>query len=195
MSHSITEMVHEIIRLEGGLVDDKDDPGGITNKGVSLRYAKGIGLDLDGDGDTDADDIVLVDHDKAVELFLEDFYRSPQVDRLPPMIQPHMFDFSVNSGAPRAIMTMQDVLNDIIEEAPELGYLPLMDDGRMGPKSRRAAEIAQEAMGKELNNVICKARLDFMRRIARKNPKLNKYLVRRDGGKGGWVTRVEGFLL
>ena len=53
---------------EKGLVDHPNDPGGITNFGVSLRYAKAQGailseggkilldFDLDNDGDVDADD-------------------------------------------------------------------------------------------------------------------------------------------
>ncbi len=52
--------VEKVLEHEGGYVDHKNDPGGATNYGISLRFVKqstGIDLDVDGDGDIDADDI------------------------------------------------------------------------------------------------------------------------------------------
>ena len=48
----IRQMAVEIVVHEGGLSKNKNDRGGITNFGVSLRYARGKGLvmDLNHDG-------------------------------------------------------------------------------------------------------------------------------------------------
>ena len=57
---TIDEIIDDIIQREGGYNDIKEDKGGATNFGISLRYASGIGLDLDNDGDVDKDDIRIV---------------------------------------------------------------------------------------------------------------------------------------
>ena len=52
-----TILCHEVGNTGDGLVDDPDDPGGITKYGVSFRFLKDHGIDVDGDGDIDAEDI------------------------------------------------------------------------------------------------------------------------------------------
>lgn len=51
--------------IEGGFANDPDDPGGPTNRGVTLKAAQEAGLDVDGDGDVDIDDIKSMDIDTA----------------------------------------------------------------------------------------------------------------------------------
>ena len=98
---TIEDILDEVLRSEGGFVEDPADPGGATNHGISLRYARGVGLDNDGDGDTDRDDILRVTAEQAHELYREDFWARPGINRLPGEIQPVMVDWAVNSGPPR----------------------------------------------------------------------------------------------
>ena len=142
---TIDDILDEVLRSEGGFVEDPADPGGATNHGISLRYARGVGLDNDGDGDTDRDDILSVTADQARDLYRDDFWVRPGLDRLPGEIQPVMVDWAVNSGPPRPIMAMQRVIN-----LADIGHT-LDDDGVMGPKTRRAAEQAQSEMGPFFN--------------------------------------------
>ncbi len=37
-------------------------------------------------------------------------------------------------------------------------------------------------------------RRDYYYRIAERNPRLRGFARRRDGGKGGWITRAEAFI-
>ncbi len=177
---TIDDILDEVLHSEGGFVDDPADPGGATNHGISLRYARGVGLDLDGDGDTDRDDILLVTSDKARELYRHDFWAGPGISRLPGEIQPVMVDWAVNSGPPRAIMAMQRVIN-----MARIGFA-LDDDGVIGPKTRHAAEHAQSEMGPFFANAIVDERIDFYRRLVAHRPTSERFLR-------GWLTRAERF--
>jgi lysozyme family protein len=177
---TIEDILDEVLRSEGGFVEDTADPGGATNHGISLRYARAIGLDNDRDGDTDRDDILLVTVEQARELYGDDFWSNPGIDRLPGELQPVMVDWAVNSGAPRPIMAMQRVIN-----MARIGF-ELDDDGVIGPKTRRAAAHAQSEMGAFFNNAIVDERIGFYRRLVQARPASQRFLR-------GWYTRAEHF--
>ena len=68
------EFAHKFTsKWEGGFVDHKNDPGGATNYGVSLRWLKNEGIDIDGDGKIDINDIKALTPSKAAELFKKEF--------------------------------------------------------------------------------------------------------------------------
>lgn len=169
------QMARDIVQTEGGYNDVPGDRGGATNHGISLRYAKGIGLDLDGDGDTDKDDIRLVTPDKAVELYLQDFLQEPRIDRLPRELQPQLFDCAVNHGPPRAIMWLQHLVGAEV-------------DGVAGPDTRARAEAEVSSHGWEgLNDAIVELRRTFFRSLAAGDPTQRKFL-------DGWLKRADSFL-
>jgi lysozyme family protein len=184
-SAAVDAIIATILRHEGGYVDHPADPGGATNHGVSLRYARGIGLDLDGDGDVDADDIRLVTADRAAALYRQDFLLAPGLDRLPSRLWPILFDWAVNSGPPRAVMGLQRVLNEA-RTAGLQGYGGLDEDGVVGPLTRMAAEVADGAMGPFLVNALVEERLAFYRRLVAKDPDKAVFLK-------GWINRANAF--
>jgi lysozyme family protein len=145
---TIEDILDEVPHIEGGFVEDPADAGGATNRGISLRYARGVGLDNDGDGDTDRDDIRLVTPTQACDLYRDDFWANPEINRLPCEIQPVMVDWAVNSGPLRPNMALQRVVN-----MAQIRF-ELDDDGVIGAKTRRAATDAQAEMGPYLNNAI-----------------------------------------
>lgn len=71
-----------VVVAEGGFVNNPNDPGGPTNRGVSLRAVKlrdkdkdgKLDFDLDGDGDVDEWDIRLVTEADAKRLYHEDYW-------------------------------------------------------------------------------------------------------------------------
>ena len=116
-------------REEGGLADRplRDDPGGVTNHGMSLRLARSLGtmFDLDGSGVVDREDILLVTPDHTRWAFFELFWRSVHGNRLWPGLDLCAFDMSVHSGPGRATRFMQSALR-------------VTADGVWGPMSNAA---------------------------------------------------------
>ena len=189
MTTRVDQLLEEIVRREGGLVDHENDRGGITNYGVSLRYARNVGLDLNGDGAVDGEDIRLVTPDKALVLYREDFYTGPRIHRLPEALQPLMTDFAVNSGPPRAVMELQDTLERSRRMAPsELGSQPVAVDGVIGPGTTGAAKRTHDAMGGYLVNAVANARLDFLNSLVEADPSQAVFL-------DGWERRVREFMV
>jgi lysozyme family protein len=178
---TVRDMAVAIIAREGGLNNVDGDRGGITNHGVSLRYARGKGLmmDLNHDGVVDEKDIMLVTPDKAIELFVEDFFERPGFGKLPLVIHPAMFDMAVNFGAGGAGMVLQAALNT-------LGFGPLRVDGEAGPQTQTAAAKAAATSASTLVNGLVEARILRFRRIASADPGQRKFLA-------GWIARANEF--
>lgn len=114
---------------EGGYLPGKQarkikDPGGATNRGISLKFLLSLGIDRDdfeadgdinNDGVIDEKDIVCITRDQAKILYFKYFY-NPLYDHLKsPEIANRMFNFGVNAGKPRAVSIMQSTLNEILD--------------------------------------------------------------------------------
>lgn len=182
---TVRELASEIVAREGGFVDDPDDPGGATKYGVTLQTLRRLGLDLSGDGRMDGRDVQGLSRAQAVEIYIEHYFRRPGLGGLPPVLQPAVFDMQVNSGA-NAVKILQRLCS-------QMGFACL-DDGAIGPATIRAAQLAYEAAPEHLADAYGIARRNFYYALADAHPASRKYARRRDGGKGGWITRAEEFI-
>jgi lysozyme family protein len=182
------KIAQDIVAREGGFVNDPSDPGGATKHGVTIATMRRLGLDLNRDGTVDVADVKALSRDQAVGIFLDHYFKRPGIDRLPEAIQATVFDMYVNAGG-NAVKILQRVLN----EAATPGT-PLTVDGAIGPITARAAHAAQKAMGDFLADAYGIARRDYYFGLAEHRPASRKYARRRDGGKGGWITRAEEFI-
>ena len=182
---SVTRIAEEIVAREGGYVNDPDDPGGATNYGVTLHTMRRLGLDLTGDGRISSADVRRLSHAQAVQIFLRDYYDKPGLAQLPEAIQASVFDMYVNAGS-MAVKLLQRLLTG-------QGY-PLLEDGVIGPRTARAAHLASDGDPVVFADAYGMARRAFYYALADARPASRKYARRRDGGKGGWITRAEAFI-
>ena len=124
---------------EGGYVNDPDDAGGETYKGISRRYhPHWVGwktIDLFPDSNAGFDD------NEALQIAVKDFYRSMYwnvnlLDEFPQNIAEEMFDTGVNMGIGRAAKFLQIALNCLNRN--QVLYPDLTVDGDIGSKSLSA---------------------------------------------------------
>ena len=160
-----------ILRHEGGLVDNPNDPGGITNFGVSLRWlhSKGLAGDLNHDGDVNAADIKLMTKADATQFYLTYWWNAYHYSNIiAQAVATKVFDAAVNMGAPRAHSMVQAVLgmNQI--------------DGILGPKS-----MAELNAMPSLKFIVAyqEAMAQFYRRLVYLNPARQEFLK-------GWLARA-----
>ncbi|MEL6586757.1 MAG: holin-associated N-acetylmuramidase [Pseudomonadota bacterium] len=181
-------IAREIVTREGGYVNDPDDPGGATKHGVTIHTMRRLGLDLDGDGDVDVADVKRITPSMATDIYLRHYFERPSIAALPKVVQASVFDMYVNAGS-HAIRILQRLVNDIGLEPH-----PLDVDGKLGPMTTRAAHRAAERMGELFRDAYGIARRDYYYALADRRPASRKYARRRNGGKGGWITRAEEFM-
>ncbi len=186
---SVQQIAAEIVRREGGYVNDPDDPGGATKYGVTIHTMRRLGLDLTRDGKIDTADVRALTMPQAVDIFVSDYYQRPKIHLLPQHLQPPVFDMYVNAGS-NAVKILQRLLRDFDDGAADL-----VADGALGPVTARAAYAAADRMGEaELRDAYGEARREYYYAIGDARPASRKYARTRSGGKGGWITRAEDFM-
>ena len=182
---SVRDIAEEIVTREGGFVNDPADPGGATNFGVTIHTMRRLGLDLDRDGDIDVADVRALTRAQAVDIFVDHYYRRPRIDLLPEAIQPSVFDMYVNAGA-NAVKILQRLLHQMRFEVAV--------DGVIGPATAQAARAAARQAPDHIADAYGIARRNYYYALADARAASRKYARRRDGGKGGWITRAEDFI-
>ena len=182
---TIDEMIDDVLKHEGGYVNDKDDPGGATNFGVTIHTMRRFGVDVNGDGVVDIRDVKALDPATARAIYKREYFEGPRIDDLPEAIQANVFDMFVNSGG-NAIKILQRLLNKMDQKVSV--------DGALGPQSIAAAHAAAKLAPKHFNDAYAIARRNYYFTLADRKPKLRKFARTRRGGKGGWIKRAESFM-
>lgn len=94
--------VEEVLRSEGGYVNDLHDPGGETNFGISKRAYPGV-------------DIAKLTKQDAIDIYHRDYWLATKCDKLPPQLAVVVFDAAVNQGVERAARMLQSALNVTVD--------------------------------------------------------------------------------
>ncbi|WP_417676281.1 holin-associated N-acetylmuramidase [Pseudodonghicola sp.] len=181
----VRQIAEAIVDREGGFVSDPDDPGGATNHGVTIHTLRRLGLDLTGDGQVSVADLRVLSRERAVEIFISQYYQRPRIAELPVALQPSVFDMYVNAGS-NAVQILQRLLR-------EMGY-DVAVDGVIGPQTLAAAMDAAAPDPVALRDAYGVARRNYYFRLADSRVASRKYARTRLGGKGGWISRAEAFL-
>ncbi len=144
--------VEVVLQHEGGLVDDPDDPGGITNHGISLRFLRRVrpgarlgeasrlgeafGGARAGGARVGPEDVRNLTRSEAIELYRRHFWhRYGYASLWDQRVATKVFDLSVNMGPRGAHVCLQRALRAAEE--------PVVEDGVLGPKTLAAVHRAQ----------------------------------------------------
>jgi lysozyme family protein len=123
------ECLKIVLIHEGGYVDDKFDPGGMTNLGVTKR----VWDDWVGRESSEADMRGLTPA-KVAPLYRAQYWNALQCDALPAALALCVFDFGVNAGVSRAARYLQQVLG-------------VAADGHIGPATLAAVNTSVKSLG------------------------------------------------
>lgn len=108
-----------VVGIEGGYVNNPDDPGGETQWGISKRSYPHL-------------DIEHLTREDAKAIYLRDFWNRIHADEVYDGVAYQAFDFAVNSGIETAVRKLQRAVG-------------VADDGYWGPVSRGAAAKMSES--------------------------------------------------
>ena len=98
MLTTFDEIIEQVIKHEGGLVDDMADAGGLTNYGISQRAYPN-------------ENIRGLTVERAKELYKRDYWDRFKCNQLPDRIRHIYFDMCVNMGGGRATKILQEACN------------------------------------------------------------------------------------
>jgi lysozyme family protein len=182
---TVNDIAAAILAREGSYVNDPDDPGGATNHGVTVHTMRRLGLDLNGDGKVDVADVRVLSADRALQIFIDEYFHRPGFDALPAALQPSVFDMYVNVGN-NAVKILQRLLNQM--------RISVTVDGAIGPHTAAAAAQALNAAPNHFVDAYGIARRNYYYALADGRPASREYARTRKGGKGGWIKRAEDFV-
>jgi lysozyme family protein len=91
------------LKEEGGFSDNADDPGGITNKGITLRTFQAF-----QHGAT-ADDLRVISDAAVATIYRREYWTVMGCDNLPAGVDLCVFDFGVTAGPARSVGYLQVV--------------------------------------------------------------------------------------
>ena len=114
--------IEYVLSNEGLFVDNKDDAGGPTNMGITLKD-----LQRFRKIPVTRDDLIELTKDEAKQLYYEFFWHPLYLDSLPVKIATAIFDMSINQGPYSAIRLAQRACQ-------------VADDGNLGPKTIMALQ-------------------------------------------------------
>ncbi len=171
---------------EGGVADrpESDDPGGLTNKGVSQNFLDELNTRSPELGlppkSTDLTD------EQIDTIFKEEFFDRPQIDKLHNVagesktnsqLVEHVFDSGIMTNSQTVGKWLQEFIDETIDtDLKENVNSKKEYDGILGSKTREAVE---QGKAKEINERFSDKRIEYLR--SRPNY---------PGNKNGWETRV-----
>lgn len=141
MKDNFDAALKAILHHEGGYVNHKDDPGGMTNLGVTKRvWEEWVGHEVDEKA------MRALTPEIVAPLYKVKYWDKIKGDDLPTGVDYCVFDAAVNSGPGRAAKWLQ-------------GCVGVEQDGGIGPKTLAAVAAFDP---KELVEDYAKRRLSFL---------------------------------
>jgi lysozyme family protein len=127
---NIDKMLTDLLRVEGGYVNDPRDAGGETNWGITIGTARSNGYTGPMKDMTKA---------QALDIYRQQYFFKPGfglVFNEAPSVAAELFDTGVNMGPTVAAKFLQRSLNALNNEGKH--YADLKVDGQIGPATIKA---------------------------------------------------------
>ncbi len=145
---TVTQLIDDIIRREGGYVNHPADKGGPTNWGITqATLASWRGHSVS------AADVQALTQDEARSIYLKRYFQDADIDQLPEALQAQAFDINVNGGL-KAIL------------------------GRLTTYFKATPHEIVDFLGPKTANILLAAsRVEYYRRIVLKNKSQGVFLA------------------
>ncbi len=145
MQGNFTAALELVLKHEGGFVDHPDDPGGATNRGVTIAtFRRFFG------NERTVDELRLISDAQVEHIYRLGYWDAVRSDQLPSGVDFATFDFAVNSGPGRAARELQ-------------ARVGAHQDGSVGDQTIASVRALPAA---QVINELCDARLAFLRGLS-----------------------------
>lgn len=153
----------EILKIEGGYVNDPVDAGGETKYGISKRSYP-------------TEDIKNLTEERAIEIYSRDFWNPLNLNSVKDQTTANLiFRFAVHAGQVTAARMLQNCLNTFV---PIITLLKV--DGKIGPRTLQSINnVRSIRLHDTIRVAVCKYYLD----IVLTKTSQEKYLK-------GWIKRA-----
>jgi lysozyme family protein len=146
MQSNFEQCLKELLVHEGGFVNHPQDPGGMTNLGVTKRvWEEWTGHEVD------EKQMRALTPELVAPLYKRKYWDACRSDDLVSGVDYAVFDVAVNSGAGRAIKFLQSCVG-------------VDADGGFGPRTLDAVKVAEQDP-ERLIELYCAKRLEFLQSL------------------------------
>ena len=160
-----------LLKFEGGYVDDPEDPGGETNKGITMATFRQCSHELLG-VDPTSDNLKALTDAQAGIIYKARYWDAMQGDAINLQDLANIVcDFYVNAGT-HATTLLQQVMNGMGAN--------LVVDGKIGPAS---VQVLNGLDQKEVYRQYKRGRIRYYQGLGQKYPRFLQ----------GWLNRVNSF--
>ena len=120
MKTTFEQIIEEVLKHEGGYVNDPHDRGGETNFGITKKFYPHV-------------DIKNLTKEQAKKIYHTDYWRRGKCDDVPPKLRHIYFDMCVNFGRSGAVKVLQQAANSKNKNKIDV-------DGGIGPATLKAIQ-------------------------------------------------------
>ena len=165
---TVAQILDDLIRREGGYVDDPADRGGPTNYGITQRTLRAWRGQV-----VTAADVRRLTRGEARAIYRRRYVDAPGFATLPDPLRAQVIDNAVLSGPRQAVKDVQRAIGGVTV------------DGQLGPQTRAALTQRGVAV---VHAQLIQVRAARIGRIVQRDPTQARFLA-------GWLTRITAFAL
>ena len=111
MRGNFEQSLEWLLKHEGGFVDHPDDPGGMTNKGITLNtYSRWLSEVMDVDAELGEETMRNIPDAHVEQIYRQEYWNKVGGDELPSGVDHAVFDWGVNSGTGRSARALQRIV-------------------------------------------------------------------------------------